>query len=117
MTSLYEKKINDMLDKMFGNYDLELKNIMRLTLLKNKIPDEKIEYTNQVLENNIEYAKCIDEELTNTLDEKGNIVPATPVFNFLKVIDNQEFSGKIRHGSPVELENKEVAVKELIYDA
>ena len=115
MTSLYEKKIDSMLDKMFGDFDFELRNIMKLTLMKNKIPDEKIAFTNELIERNIEYAKCIEDEMENTLDEHGNIVPVTtPLFDFLKVIDNQPFEGKCRSGTPVEIENNiTLTVKEL----
>jgi len=117
MTSLYEKKIDSMLDKMFGNFDFELRNVMKLTLMNNKIPDEKIAFTNELIERNVEYAKCIDDEMENTLDENGNIVPATtPLFNFLKVIDNQPFEGTIRTGTPVEIENPDIVSLKITED-
>lgn len=130
MSSLYEKKIDLMLDKMFGEFDLELKQIMKLTLLQNQIPDSKIEFTNHLLNNNYEFANAIDNEMTSTLDENGNIVNATPIFNFCKVIENQEFTGSIRNGTPVNIEidaqfkdsiiqlttDEKIMVKDLLYD-
>lgn len=75
MTSLKEKQVDKMLDKLIGNGDDALRIITRLALLNTEITPEVLETINYLKKQNEEDAKALNEELEMTLDASGNIVP------------------------------------------
>jgi len=75
LNSLYEKKVDAILSKMFGDKPSELKMITKLTLMNNVLTEEMKETLLAIRENNLKEAKMIEEEMTMTLDASGNVVP------------------------------------------
>ena len=71
MSSLVEKNVSNMTDKLFGDKDETLKELVKMDLL-GKLDEGVIEDLKRVNEEEKEY---IDKEMTMTLDEKGEIIP------------------------------------------
>lgn len=75
ITSLYEKKIDAMMSKMFGDADSQLKVVTKMSLM-NTVLTEEMKQTLVVLrEQQLKEADMINEEMTMTLDLSGNVVP------------------------------------------
>lgn len=73
--SMYEKKVDAMLCKMFGDADSQLKAVTKMTLM-NTVLTEEMKHTLIVLRDQaIKEAEMINEEMTMTLDASGNVVP------------------------------------------
>ena len=73
--SMYEKKVDAMLCKMFGDADSQLKAVTKMTLM-NTVLTEEMKATLAVLRDQaIKEAEMINEEMTMTLDASGNVVP------------------------------------------
>ena len=73
--SLYEKKIDAMMSKMFGDGDSQLKAITKLTLMNTVLTDDMKQTLIALREQQIKEAQMINEEMTMTLDASGNTVP------------------------------------------
>jgi hypothetical protein len=73
--SLYEKKIDAMMSKMFGDGDSQLKAITKLTLMNTVLTDDMKQTLIALREQQIKEAQMINEEMTMTLDASGNVVP------------------------------------------
>ena len=73
--SLYEKKIDAMLSKMFGDGDSQLKAVTKLTLMNNVLTEEMKQTLVALKEQAMKDAELIEEEMTMTLDASGNTVP------------------------------------------
>lgn len=73
--SLYEKKVDALLSKMFGDADSQLKAITKLSLMNNVLTDEMKQTLIAMREQQLKEAEMINEELTMTLDASGNVVP------------------------------------------
>lgn len=73
--SLYEKKIDAMMSKMFGDGDSQLKAITKLTLMNNVLTEDMKHTLIALREQQLKEAQMINEELTMTLDASGNVVP------------------------------------------
>lgn len=73
--SLYEKKIDAMMSKMFGDGDSQLKAITKLTLMNNVLTEEMKQTLIALKEQALKDAQLINEEMTMTLDASGNVVP------------------------------------------
>jgi len=73
--SMYEKKIDAMLSKMFGDADSQLKAVTRMTLMNNVLTDEMKATLIELRDKAIKEAEMINEEMTMTLDASGNVVP------------------------------------------
>ena len=75
IVSLYEKRIDRMMDKMFGDKPSELKSITKLALMnKEETPEIKC-LLEQMREDKIREQAMLLEEMTMTLDSSGNVVP------------------------------------------
>lgn len=75
IVSLYEKRIDRMMDKMFGDKPSELKSITKLALMnKEETPEIKC-LLEQMREDKIREQAMLLEEMTMTLDASGNVVP------------------------------------------
>lgn len=72
--SLYEKKVDAMMSKMFGEADSQLKAITKLTLMNNVLTDEMKQTLIALKEQALKDAELINEEMTMTLDASGNTV-------------------------------------------
>ena len=79
--SLAEKKINDDVEKMFGDKDPELKMITKLSMLKELYGDDNdnMEYKIENVINKMKWnaskeSKIIENELKCTLDASGNVI-------------------------------------------
>jgi len=75
--SLYEKKIDAMMSKMFGDGDSQLKAITKLTLMNNVLTDDMKQTLIALREQQLKEAEMINEEMTMTLDASGNVVPVS----------------------------------------
>jgi uncharacterized protein YuzE len=73
--SLYEKKIDAMMTKMFGDADSQLKAITKMTLMNNVLTDDMKQTLIALREQQLKEAEMINEEMTMTLDASGNVVP------------------------------------------
>ena len=73
--SLYEKKIDAMMTKMFGDGDSQLKAITKMTLMNTVLTDEMKQTLIVLREQQRIEAEMINEEMTMTLDASGNVVP------------------------------------------
>jgi len=73
--SLYEKKIDTMMSKMFGDGDSQLKAITKLTLMNNVLTEDMKHTLIALREQQLKEAQMINEEMTMTLDASGNVVP------------------------------------------
>jgi len=84
--SLYEKKIDLMMTKMFGDADSQLKAITKMTLMNNVLTDEMKLTLIALKEQAIKDAQLINEEMTMTYDASGNTVELSPRQQDIKVI-------------------------------
>ena len=75
--SLYEKKIDAMMSKMFGDADSQLKAITKMTLMNNVLTDDMKQTLIALREQQLKEAEMINEEMTMTLDASGNVVPVS----------------------------------------
>jgi len=75
ITSLYEKKIDAMMSKMFGDGDSQLKAITKLSLMNNVLTEEMKQTLVALREQALKDAQMVEEEMTMTLDTSGNVVP------------------------------------------
>jgi len=73
--SLYEKKVDAMMSKMFGDGDSQLKAITKLTLMNNVLTEDMKQTLIALREQQLKEAQMINEEMTMTLDASGNVVP------------------------------------------
>jgi hypothetical protein len=92
MTSLKEKQIEKMLDKLFGDADPTLRIVSKLALTNTELTPEIISTVEYLKKQNEEEAKALNEELAMTLDANGNLVPIEPILKekrtFTEVIEN-----------------------------
>jgi hypothetical protein len=75
MTSLKDKQVEKMLDKMFGSADDALRIITKLALTNTEITPEVLATLEYLKKQNEQDAKGLTEELNMTLDASGNLVP------------------------------------------
>jgi len=85
MTSIKEKQVDKVLDRIIGAGDDALRIITKLALMNNEITPELVETIEMIKKQNEEDAKALNEELEMTLDGSGNLVP---VANITFTIDN-----------------------------
>jgi len=79
LVSMYEKRVNRMMDKMFGDKPTELKTVTKLAIMnKDQTPEIKF-ILEQMKEDNIREQEMLLEEMTMTLDASGNVVPLAPM--------------------------------------
>jgi hypothetical protein len=75
IVSLYEKRVDRMMDKMFGDKPSELKSITKLSIMnKEETPEIKC-ILDQMREDKIREQQMMLDEMTMTLDASGNVVP------------------------------------------
>ena len=75
ITSAYEKKVDIMLSKMFGDGDSQLKAVTKMTLMNTVLTDEMKQTLIVLRDQAFKEAQMIHEEMTMTLDSSGNVVP------------------------------------------
>jgi len=75
ITSAYEKKVDTMLSKMFGDGDSQLKAVTKMTLMNTVLTDEMKQTLIVLRDQAFKEAQMIHEEMTMTLDSSGNVVP------------------------------------------
>ena len=73
--SMYEKKVDAMLSKMFGDADSQLKAVTKMTLMNNVLTEEMKQTLIVLRDQAIKEAQIIHEEMSMTLDASGNVVP------------------------------------------
>jgi len=83
--SLYEKKIDMMMCKMFGDGDSQLKAVTKLTLMNNVLTDEMKQTLIVLREQQRREAEIITAEMTMTLDASGNTVELSPRQQDIKI--------------------------------
>jgi hypothetical protein len=74
VTSLYEKKVDAMLSKMFGDGDSQLKVVTKISLMNNVLTDEMKATIIQLRDQALKDAQMVHEEMTMTLDSSRNVV-------------------------------------------
>lgn len=81
LKSMYEIKVDKILDKMFGESSSPLKTITKLSMMNKEVTPEVQESLNEIKEMNLEQQKILDEEMECTLDASGNIIllPKLPI--------------------------------------
>ena len=77
MTSLKEKQVDKVLDRIIGDADEALKVITKLALMNKEITPEIVETLQMLKQQNEEDAKALHEEMELTLDASGNLVPVS----------------------------------------
>jgi hypothetical protein len=75
ITGLYEKKIDTLLSKMFGDSQSELKVVTKMSLMNNILTEDMKKTLIDLREKSIKEAQMINDELSMTLDANGNVVP------------------------------------------
>lgn len=71
----YEKKIDVLLSKMFGDSPSELKAITKMSLMNTVLTEEMKATLADLRDKAFKEAEMIHEEMTMTLDSSGNVVP------------------------------------------
>jgi len=74
ITSAYEKKVDIMLSKMFGDGDSQLKAVTKMTLMNTVLTDEMKQTLIVLRDQAFKDAEMINAEMTMTLDASGNVV-------------------------------------------
>jgi polyhydroxyalkanoate synthesis regulator protein len=94
ITSHYEKKVDIMMDKMFGDADSQLKAVTKMTLMNTVLTEEMKETLRVLRDQAFKEAEMINAEMTMTLDASGNVVPIqqelSPRQQDIKVIYHDE---------------------------
>ena len=75
ITGLYEKKIDTLLSKMFGDSQSELKVVTKMSLMNNILTEDMKKTLIDLRDKAIKEAEMINDELSMTLDANGNVVP------------------------------------------
>lgn len=75
ITSLYEKKVDTLLSKMFGDSQSELKVVTKMSLMNNILTEDMKKTLLDLKDKAIKEAEMINDELSMTLDASGNVVP------------------------------------------
>jgi hypothetical protein len=86
MTSIKEKQVDKVLDKIIGDGDEVLKIITKLAMMNKELTPEMLDMIEMLKKQNEEDAKALNEELQMTLDASGNLVPVENKITF--TIDN-----------------------------
>ena len=96
ITSAYEKKVDIMLSKMFGDADSQLKAVTKMTLMNTVLTEEMKETLRVLRDQAFKEAEMIHKEMIMTLDMSGNTVPIqqelSPRQQDIKVIYHDEES-------------------------
>jgi len=75
LETTYEKKVDKLLSKMFGDAPSELKAITKLTLMNNVLTEDMKRTLEDLRDKAFKEAQMIHEEMTMTLDANGNTIP------------------------------------------
>lgn len=75
ISKLKEKQVEEQLDRLVGNADPALREILKLTMTNTEVTDEIKHALNRQQEANLYEAVCLEQELEMTMDARGNIVP------------------------------------------
>lgn len=90
LQSLFEKKVDAMLAKMFGEDSSDLKTVTKLALMNTVLTDDMKETLKKIRQKNLEEAEMLKQELEMTLDASGNTVPAIEVLDDENIVIKQE---------------------------
>jgi hypothetical protein len=81
LQSLFEKKVDSMLAKMFGEDSSDLKTVTKLALMNTVLTDDMKETLRKIRQKNLEEAEMLKQELEMTLDASGNTIPAIEILD------------------------------------
>ena len=81
LQSLFEKKVDAMLTKMFGEDSSDLKTVTKLSLMNTVLTDDMKETLRKIRQKNLEEAEMLKQELEMTLDASGNPIPAIEILD------------------------------------
>jgi hypothetical protein len=102
MTSIKEKQVEKILDKIIGNGDEALRIVTKLAFMNKEITPELLASLEMLKKQNEEDANELNKELELTLDASGNIVPIRySVEEITPEIDIVDCGGNIVHRLPV----------------
>lgn len=75
IVSLFEKNVDRMMDKLFGDKPSDLKTITKLSIMNKEGTPETQYILEQMREDKTREQAMLLEEMTMTLDASGNVVP------------------------------------------
>jgi hypothetical protein len=90
LQSLFEKKVDAMLAKMFGDQPSDLKTVTKLTLMNTVLTEDMKETLRLIRQKNLEEAEMLKQELEMTLDASGNTIPAIEVLEDENIVIKEE---------------------------
>jgi hypothetical protein len=90
LQSLFEKKVDSMLAKMFGDQSSDIKTVTKLALMNTVLTDDMKETLRQIRQKNLEEAEMLKQELEMTLDASGNTIPAIEVLDDENIVIKEE---------------------------
>jgi hypothetical protein len=90
LQSLFEKKVDSMLAKMFGEDSSDLKTVTKLALMNTVLTDDMKETLRLIRQKNLEEAEMLKQELEMTLDASGNPIPAIEVLDDENIVIREE---------------------------
>lgn len=82
MTSIKEKQVDKVLNRIIGDGDETLRVVTKLAMMNNEITPELVETIEMLKKQNEEDAKALGEEMQLTLDASGNLVPVENKITF-----------------------------------
>jgi hypothetical protein len=82
LSKLKEKQVEEQLDRLVGNSDPALRQILKLTMTNTEVTDEIRQALNEQQKANLYEAACLEQELEMTMDARGNIVPVGQTCGF-----------------------------------
>jgi hypothetical protein len=90
LQSLFEKKVDAMLAKMFGEDSSDLKTVTKLSLMNTVLTDDMKETLRKIRQKNLEEAEMLKQELELTLDASGNPIPAIEILDNENIVIKEE---------------------------
>jgi len=97
IVSMFEKRIDRMMDKMFGDKNNELKAVTKMSLMSKEHTPEMLSILEQMREDKIKEEAMLLEEMTMTLDASGNVVPIVAMVKAQELSPRQQDIKVIYH--------------------
>lgn len=110
MTSIKEKQVDKLLDKIIGDGDETLKIITKLAMMNSEPTIEMITTLEMMKKQNEEDAKAIEQELNYTMDLSGNMILLNSSTMQSGLMDSFEISVDVKSEYDVKSEPLEVSI-------
>lgn len=99
MTSIKEKQVEKLLDRIIGGGDDALRIITKLALMGKEMTPEAIETLQVLKKQNEDDAMALNNELNLTIDPSGNVIPVKALVEEINTIVDTD--NNIPHRLPV----------------